>query len=116
MRPDELSQTKTKAKFETVAEKHVLTDGERTMELHHIQGNHHDEAILMAYLPKEKLLIEADVYAAARPGASPPATADPFTVNFYDNIQRLKLDVDRLVPLHGRVVPLADLLHWIGKD
>lgn len=81
-----------------------------------IQGNHHDEAILMAYLPREKLLIEADVYAATRPGASPPATADPFTVKFYGNIQRLKLDVDRIVPLHGRDVPLADLLKWIGKD
>jgi hypothetical protein len=30
-------------------------------------------------------------------------------VNLIDNIERLKLSVDRILPLHGRVVPVADL-------
>jgi hypothetical protein len=36
-------------------------------------------------------------------------------VNLYENIQRLSLDVDQIVPLHGRVVPLAELKRTIGK-
>jgi len=114
--PDRLSQTMTQAKFETLTDKHVLTDGVRTMEIHHIQGNAHNEGIIMAYLPRERLLIEADVYSPRQPpGAPPPATPNPWSVNLYDNIQRLKLDVNQIVPVHGRVVTLADLRKAIGK-
>ena len=33
----------------------------------------------------------------------------------HDNIERLKLSVDQILPLHGRKVPLAELQKWIGK-
>jgi hypothetical protein len=36
-------------------------------------------------------------------------------VNLHDNIGRLQLTVDRILPLHGRIVPLAELLKAIGK-
>ena len=32
-----------------------------------------------------------------------------------DNITRLGLSVDQLLPLHGRIVPLADLYRAIGR-
>lgn len=35
-------------------------------------------------------------------------------VNLIENIERLKLSVDRILPLHGRVVPLADLYRRIS--
>lgn len=113
--PDKLAQSKKNARFEAVTDRRVLSEGTRTMELHHVQGNTHNEGILMAYLPKEKLLIEADVYTPALPDAPPPVTANPFTVNLYDNLQRLKLDVNQITPIHGRLVTLADLLKAIGK-
>ena len=38
------------------------------------------------------------------------------SVNLYDNIQRLKLDVDKIAALHGpRVVSLNDLRAAIGQ-
>ena len=43
------------------------------------------------------------------PNAPPPATPNANNVNLVENIERLKLPVDRILPLHGRVVPLADL-------
>ena len=63
----------------------------------------------MVYLPKEKLLIEADAYTPGAPNTPPPATPNANNVNLIDNIERLKLEVDRILPLHGRVVPLAEL-------
>ena len=63
----------------------------------------------MVHLPKEKILIEADAYTPLAPGAAPPATPNANNVNLIANIERLKLAVDRIAPLHGRVVPLADL-------
>ena len=38
----------------------------------------------------------------------------PFTVNFVDNLKQLNLAVDRILPLHGRIVPIADLHTAVG--
>jgi glyoxylase-like metal-dependent hydrolase (beta-lactamase superfamily II) len=114
--PDKLAQTKKPVKIETLTDKRVLTDGTRTLELHHIQGNTHNEGIIMAYLPKEKILIEADVFTPPPPNTPPPSTPNPFSVNLYDNIQRLKLTVEQIAPLHGRVIALADLQKALGKS
>ena len=96
-------------------DKRVLSDGTRTVELYLIQGNVHGDGIIMAYFPKEKLLVEADVYTPTPPNAPPPAQPNPNSVNLYDNVERLKLAVDQLLPLHGRKVPLAELQKAIGK-
>ena len=98
-----------------VGPRHVLTDGARTIEIHHIQGSPHNEGILMAYLPKEKILVQVDVYAPLAPNAAPPATPNPSTVNLVENIERLKLDVGPIASLHGRLVPVAELRRTIGK-
>ena len=77
--------------------------------MHRIVGGPHSDSFLMVYLPKERLLIEADAYTPAPPNTPPPAVANANNVNLVDNIERLKLGVDRILPLHGRVVPLSEL-------
>jgi hypothetical protein len=54
-------------------------------------------------------------YTPAPPNTAPPAQPNPASVNLYDNIERLNLAVDQILPLHGRKVPLAELQQWIGK-
>ncbi len=115
LNPDRLQREKKKAKILAVGAKHVMTDGARTMEIHHIQGNPHNTGIIMAWLPKEKLLVEVDVYTPLPVNAAPPANPNPNVVNLYENIQRLNLDVGQIAPLHGRLVTLADLKKTIGK-
>jgi glyoxylase-like metal-dependent hydrolase (beta-lactamase superfamily II) len=114
--PDKLAQSGKKATVEGMQDKRVLSDGSRTVELHLIKDTVHDDGLIMAYLPKEKLLIEADAYTPAAPNAAPPATPNPTHVNLYDNIERLKLAVEQILPLHGRKVPLSELQKWIGKS
>jgi len=99
--------------FEAVGDHKSLTDGARSLEIHLVQGNTHNEALLMVYLPKEKILVEADAFSP-RPGP-PPSPANPFSVNLHENIVRLNLDVERIVPIHGTVVPLTDLKTAIGQ-
>ena len=36
-------------------------------------------------------------------------------VNLVQNIERLQLNVDRILPLHSRVVPMSELLAAIGR-
>jgi len=115
VQPDTLAKSGKKATVEGVKDKRVLSDDTRTIELHHIQGNMHNDGLLMVYLPKEKFLVQADVYNPPAPNTPPPAQPHPAQVNLYENIERLKLAVDQMLPLHGRIVPLSDLLKAIGK-
>jgi len=115
VQPDKLAQSGKKATVEGMQDKRVLSDGTRTVELYLIQGTIHDDGLIMAYLPKEKLLVEADVYTPAPPNAPPPAQPNPLSVNLYDNVERLKMTVDQILPLHGRKIPLAELQKAIGK-
>jgi glyoxylase-like metal-dependent hydrolase (beta-lactamase superfamily II) len=113
--PDKLALAKKKATFEAVGDKKVMTDGTMTLELHHIQDNPHNDGFLMAYLPKEKLVIEVDAWTPPAPNATAPQTPSPASVNLYANIQRLKLDVTSVVPLHGRVMTINDFATAVGK-
>src|SRR5262249_20639258 len=58
LNPDKLEQSKKKATIVTVGDKMVMSDATRTMELHLIKNNAHNDGILMAFLPKEKVLVE----------------------------------------------------------
>ena len=69
------------------------------MEVHHIAGNLHPDDLLMVYLPEEKLLIQAGTYTPAPPTSPPTTVVNPNSVNLADNITRLGLTVDRLLPL-----------------
>jgi glyoxylase-like metal-dependent hydrolase (beta-lactamase superfamily II) len=110
LNPDRLAQSKKTPAFETFADKHVLTDGKRAIEIYPIASSGHNDAFAMVYLPREGILIEADAYTPAAAGAPAPAAANPFSVNLYDNIQRLKLNVKQIAALHGpRVTTMEDL-------
>jgi glyoxylase-like metal-dependent hydrolase (beta-lactamase superfamily II) len=116
LNPDRLAQSKKEATFETFTDKHVLTDGARTIEIHQIAGGGHNDAFALVYLPAEKILIEGDAYTPAATDAPPPPMPNPFTVNLNDNIQRLKLDVRQIAALHGpRLTTMADLRTAIGQ-
>jgi glyoxylase-like metal-dependent hydrolase (beta-lactamase superfamily II) len=98
-----------------VAERRVLSDGRRSLELHHLQGSNHADTMLIAYVPKERILIEADVYTPPAASAAPPAVINAEAVNLNANLQRLKLDVGQILPLHGRQVTMDDLRRFIGQ-
>jgi len=112
--PDRLARAPRPAIIETMKDKRVLTDGSMTVEIHLLRNNAHAEGLLVAYLPKEKLLIQADSYIP-RPGAPPLPAPSPYTINLVDNVTRLKLDVDRVVQIHGGISPYADVLAAAGR-
>ena len=108
--PEEVAEGYT---FETLREKYVLSDGERTMDIYRMQGLAHSAGMLIAYLPKEKIVVEADLYSPR--GAQARATKNPSSVTFYENIKRLKLDIESIVPVHGRIVPMSDFVRFISE-
>ncbi len=115
LNPDRLSRSQKKPNIETFADKKVFSDSTRTMELHLIKGNPHNDGVLMAFLPKEKILIEADVFTPQNP-AGANAAINPNTVNTAENVEKLKLDFETILPLHGPgAATRADLYKAINK-
>jgi hypothetical protein len=107
MEPDKLAENPKEAKFLTYQNKYVLTDGTRSIEVHLTIGDNHDEFLSFAYLPNEKILIEADDFSAWY--ITPLSLS--FWNNLYGNIERLNLDVETVAPLHGGVTTMAN---WLG--
>jgi glyoxylase-like metal-dependent hydrolase (beta-lactamase superfamily II) len=110
--PDLLARNPKPAAFQWVKDKQVITDGERTLEIYHVP-NGHAANLLMSYLPKEKLLIITDIFndfGEPRPNDPPPGIVSPYYAALGERIRRLKLDVERIAPSHGKgLVPAAVL-------
>ena len=109
IRPDRMATAGRKPTFRAAGERLDIGDAARPIVLHKIAGGPHSDSMLMVHLPKEKLLFEADAYTPGAPSTPPPPTPNANNVNLIDNIERLNLEVDRILPLHGRVVPMAEL-------
>jgi glyoxylase-like metal-dependent hydrolase (beta-lactamase superfamily II) len=75
------------------------------MKIYYAQPLQHAEGMLMAYLPKEKLLIESDIVNTNNPLPTMP-TRD--YTKFRDAVKMLKLDVAQIVPIHGKPIPWSD--------
>ena len=109
--PDRLAASKKPVKIQSVGNKGQLTDGTRTIELYLLTGYEHTGDMLVTYLPKEKILAEPDAFTPPPQRGTPLiSTAVPYAKALYDNIQRLKLDVQVIAPLHGnRTGDVAEL-------
>ncbi len=115
IKPDAMQTSGKKAVVTGVSGKRSFTDGARVVDVYYIEGSVHADGFLMVHLPKEKLLIEADAFTPGAPNSAPPAVPNALHVNLVQNIERLKLGVDQILPLHGRVVPISELYTAIGK-
>jgi len=114
--PDQLARANRSARVTGVSGQLVLGGaGGRRIEIHEIEGSVHANGFLLVWLPQERLLVEADAYTPGAPGAAPPALPNANNLNLADNIARLRLDVDRILPLHGRMVALSELQTAIGR-
>jgi glyoxylase-like metal-dependent hydrolase (beta-lactamase superfamily II) len=95
-------------KLEFVNDKYVLEGGGHTLELHDIGPTPHAEHILVAYLPKEGVLFEADHFVNPANGRMPPA--QPVTRHLANAIDKLGLDVKIILSSHSpRIASIDDL-------
>jgi glyoxylase-like metal-dependent hydrolase (beta-lactamase superfamily II) len=98
--------------YEVVRENYVLTDGERIMQMSYVHPLGHVEGMLVAYLPEQKILIEADLLDA--PNSILPSEATSANLTLYNHVQRLGLDVETIVPIHGQPTPWEDFIQIIN--
>jgi hypothetical protein len=68
--------------------------------------------MLMVFLPKERMLIEADLVDTNVPLSG---TLSRDQQSFFRAVQKLKLDVGQIVPIHGKPVPWADFARLASR-
>ena len=99
--------------YETVRENYVISDGTRNLNIYYVNPLQHVEGMLIAYLPKEKILIEADLVDTNAPL---PARLTTDQQSFYRAVRTLKLDPGQMVPVHGNPVPWATFANAAGGE
>jgi glyoxylase-like metal-dependent hydrolase (beta-lactamase superfamily II) len=99
--------------YEAIRENFVISDGSRNLNVHYINPLAHVEGMLIAYLPKERLLFEADLLDTDRPR---PTTPTRDHTSFYTAVGKLGLDVAQIVPVHGKPVAWAHFAEALKGD
>ena len=108
LRPDLLARDPKPVKLRTFDDQLVLKDQSMEVDLFQLKGNTHSSYLLMAWLPREKLLIQADLYDAGW-------IRDPWADNYANNLAARKLDVSRDIPIHGTIQTRAEELTTLAK-
>jgi hypothetical protein len=85
-----------------VAGEKVIADDTMTVHLYAAPGDHSD-TMLMAYLPRERALIVIDLY-------EPGEAVHMFAGRFLEDLRKRNLRIERIVPLHGKIVPYGQLV------
>src|SRR4029077_1060618 len=108
---DTLAKNPKKAKVEGIGEKKVFSDGTRTVELYHVAPVPHSNGLTIAYIPKEKILFQADFTV------TPGEAANDHVKALGAVLAKLNLDYDRYIPVHAGAAPLtkADVNKALGK-
>jgi len=108
---DPLAKNPKKAKVETVLEKKVYSDGTRTVEMYHVYPAPHSNGLIIAYIPKEKVLFQGDF------SVNPGEPANDHVKALYPVLVKLNLDFDRYINVHTSAAPQtkADVWKALGK-
>src|SRR5580704_12316884 len=118
--PDSMSKSGKRPVIEGFkGDKRVFQDATRTFEVHVIQGLPHADDIVIGYLPKEKIPVYADMFNLPPPNAAVPDPPIVGTMVFMDNIERLKLDPQRVMSIHSltpdRLTTVAEMKASLGR-
>jgi glyoxylase-like metal-dependent hydrolase (beta-lactamase superfamily II) len=107
IKPDSLGRAPATPKIEVVAGKKSLGDAGHPVELYDVGPSPHVDEMLVAYLPKDKIVFVSDLFTIPPQGPIPPGT--PANRDFADKLKKLGLDVQTIAPGHGRMGTLKDL-------
>ncbi len=105
--PDALARSPKEAKFEFVDDTVTLKDKSMELRLYHLLDNPREGTNLFGYIPRERLLLQADLYDNTW-------QQHLWGQNVLDNIKRRGLAVDRDIPVHGAIEPFAVMAQTIA--
>jgi glyoxylase-like metal-dependent hydrolase (beta-lactamase superfamily II) len=100
--PDALGKDPKPLTLRLVDDHLKMKDSSMEIDVYRVVANSHMADGLMVHVPRDRLLVQGDLFDVSWEvywwGSS-----------YRDNVRYRKLQVDRDVPVHGRVLPLADV-------
>jgi glyoxylase-like metal-dependent hydrolase (beta-lactamase superfamily II) len=107
--PDALGRSPRALKIRTVDDHLKLKDNSMEIDVYRVVANSHMADGLMVYVPRDRLVVQGDLFDVNWEvywwGSS-----------YLDNVTHRKLQVDRDVPVHGRILPFAEVQQHIAKQ
>jgi hypothetical protein len=107
--PDAIGSTPRPLKFRAVDDRLQLKDATMTVDIYHTVSNSHMAEGLFAHVPQDRLLIQGDFYDVAW-------EIYWWQDTYMDNVRYRNLQVDRDVPVHGRVSSLQEVIDGIRRQ
>jgi hypothetical protein len=104
--PDALQMNPRPATFEWVDDQMTLKDAAMEVQLYHLLDNPREGTNLFAYVPRERILVQADLYDASW-------QQHLWGENVLANLARRKLAIERSVPVHGVIEPFDRMVKTI---
>ena len=116
LKPDDFVRSgRGEVRVEGIRDRMVLTDGVQTLELYVLHLEHSNPTVV-GYLPREKVLVSADVQVLPRPGAAPPEQPAPDSLELYNQLLARRIDVQRIAGIHWGRSTWEDLLSMVAKE
>lgn len=104
--PDALQRAPRDPAFVFVDDQLTLKDAAMEVQLYHLLDNPREGTNLFAYVPGQRLLVQADLYDSTWQRHS-------WGENVLANLAQRKLRVDRHVPVHGAIEPFPQMVATI---
>jgi hypothetical protein len=101
--PDELAKKPQPVRFMPVDDELTLKDKTVEVRLYHLLDNAREGTNLFAYVPRDKIIVQADLYDSTW-------TQFPWADNVLRNIALRGLRVEKDVPVHGEIQSWPDVL------
>lgn len=103
---DALAKNPQPLKIVPVDDQMTLKDSSMEVRLYHVKDNPREGTLLMAYVPRDRILVQADLYDSGW-------LQHPWADNFAWNLRERGLQVDKDVPVHGEIQTYAEVLKTI---
>lgn len=107
--PDALERTRQPLKTLLVDDHLAMKDASMAIDIYRVVANSHMADGLMVHVPRERLLVQGDLFDVSWEiywwGSS-----------YADNVRYRNLQVDRDLPVHGRILPFAEVQQHIATQ
>ena len=107
--PDALGRSPKPIRVRTIDDHLKMRDGSMEIDIYRVVANSHMADGLLVHVPRERLLVQGDLFDVSWEVYWWGSTYD-------DNIRYRNLQVERDVPVHGRVAPLGEVQALLKKQ
>ncbi len=107
LKPDLLAKSGKTLKFRGVDDTLILKDNSMEVDIYHVIGDTHAPLLLMAYVPRDKILVQGDLIDVGW-------TQHPWADAYAKNLEMRHIEFTKDIPVHGKIATRPEELAAIA--